>query len=96
MRFKSSVSTLLLLAIQPSHAEFNVQNVALNCLICHSSNESVFENDIPDITNLATQEIQQALLDFKYDKKTATLMPRITKAYSDEELRQLANWLSKH
>lgn len=96
MKLKKSASVLLLLTIQSSHAEFNVQNIALNCLICHASSENVSENDIPTITNLSTQEIQQTLLDFKYDRIPATLMPRIAKAYSDEELRQLAEWLSKH
>lgn len=94
MRLKKSVLVLVLLSIQPCHAEFNVHNVALNCLICHSSGDGASENDIPNITNLSTQEIQQALLNFKYDRTRATLMPRIAKAYSDEQLQQLADWLS--
>lgn len=96
MKLKKSASVLFLLTIQSSYAEFNVQNIALNCLICHASSENVSKNDIPTITNLSTQEIQQTLLDFKYDRIPATLMPRIAKAYSDEELQQLAEWLSKH
>jgi sulfide dehydrogenase cytochrome subunit len=94
MRLKKSTSVLFLLLIQPCHAEFNVQNVALNCLTCHSSSEGGSENDIPNVTNLSTQELQQSLLDFKYDRLPATLMPRIAKAYSDEQLQQLADWLS--
>jgi cytochrome c553 len=36
------------------------------------------------------------LLDFKYDKQVATLMPRIAKGYNDQELEALADYLGKH
>jgi cytochrome c553 len=39
--------------------------------------------------------LQQALLDFKYDKTNATLMPRIAKAYSDAEISAVAAYLSQ-
>jgi len=35
------------------------------------------------------------LLDFKYDRKPATLMPRLVKGYSDAELQAVAEYLGK-
>ena len=85
----------LLMSAQPLKAEFSPQNVALNCLICHESAQPSTAGEIPDLTELSSAELQQALLDFKYDRRSATLMPRIAKGYSDAELQAVAEWLAQ-
>ncbi|MCQ8118699.1 c-type cytochrome [Methylomonas rosea] len=53
------------------------------------------KSSIPSLKNVSAQQIRQALLDFKYDRKPATLMPRLAKGYSDAELAAVAEYLSR-
>jgi cytochrome c553 len=77
------------------HAEIDAQVIAFNCLNCHAKDPFYADSAIPPLKNLSKQQIQQALLDFKYDRKPATLMPRLAKGYSDEELAAVAEYLSR-
>lgn len=85
----------LLMTTSPIQADFDAQSLALNCLICHESGEDPAADDIPGLAGLSSAELYQALLDFKYDKRAATLMPRIAKGYSDAQLQAVADWLSQ-
>jgi len=76
------------------HAEIDARAIAFNCRNCHAESNSDTESSIPSLKNLSEQQIQQALLDFKHDKKPGTLMPRLVKGYSDEELAAVAEYLS--
>lgn len=76
-------------------AELAPQIIALNCFNCHQTTTESTEYSIPNFGNLSSAQLLQALLDFKYDRKPATLMPRIAKGYSDSELAALANFLSQ-
>ena len=77
-----------------SYAELNGQNIALNCFNCHNPKPTA-NSAIPSLSGYSQQRLQQALLDFKYDKTNATLMPRIAKAYSDAEISAVAAYLSQ-
>ncbi len=78
----------------PCRAEVGTQMIALNCMSCHRQKSDVSSADIPALDSLSEQQISQALLDFKYGRTQATLMPRIVKGYSDEELQKLAAYLA--
>lgn len=86
---------VLLLMVFPCHAELDAQAIALNCMSCHQLDSTSAEVGIPALKSLSKHQIQQALLDFKYDKKQASLMPRIAKGYSDSELKAVAEFLSR-
>ncbi|WKJ92048.1 hypothetical protein QZJ86_07865 [Methylomonas montana] len=77
------------------HAEIDAQAIAFNCLNCHADSSASVDTSIPSLETLSREQIQQALLDFKYDRKPATLMPRLAKGYSDEELAAVADYLSR-
>lgn len=87
-----------ILALMPCWvcAEQNTQAIAFNCLTCHQSGSNTADDALPDLQTLSEQKILQALLAFKYDKKPATLMPRIAKGYSDAELAAVAGYLTQH
>ncbi|MGZ4959529.1 MAG: c-type cytochrome [Methylomonas sp.] len=72
-------------------AEIDAQAIALNCRSCHADAPS----EIPPLQNLSSEQIRRMLLDFKYDRKAATLMPRIAKGYSDAELQAVADYLGR-
>ncbi len=90
------VGLLLLVWLFPVHAEISAQVIALNCLNCHLSDSAASKGAIPTFQYLSAAELRQLLLDFKYDRKPATLMPRIAKGYSDTELSAVADYLSPH
>lgn len=82
-----------LMLFQQSHADIGAESMALNCRNCHDQNAAV--TAVPVLNDMPVQQLRQKLLDFKYDKTAATLMPRIAKAYSDAELIAVAGYLGK-
>lgn len=95
MIVKQRLAALSLLWSIPGIAEINPQLLALNCLSCHPDQATAANGGIPPLTGLSAQKIQQDLLGFKYGRKPATLMPRIAKGFSDEELRAIADYLAQ-
>jgi cytochrome c553 len=92
---KRLVTALIgLLLSQPSTAELSPATIAMNCRNCHSQNAQ--DSQPLSLSLQSAQEIRSKLLEFKYNPKNATLMPRIVKAYSDEELSAVADYLGQH
>lgn len=67
------------------------QAIAFNCLTCHNADNPA--DAPPPLPALGSRHILAALTAFKYDRKPATIMPRIAKGYSDAELAQVAELL---
>ena len=87
------IPAFILLNSQPSLADINPQSIAFNCRNCHS--QQVQGTQPVSLEQFSVGEIRENLLNFKYDKKSATLMPRIAKGYSDAELSAVAEFLGK-
>lgn len=68
--------------------------IAMNCLSCHGESDSSAGITIPGLDRLERGELRQALLDFKYGGKPGTLMPRLAKGYSDDELAAVAEFIA--
>lgn len=77
-------------------ADIAPQAIVLNCMNCHGELSAVEASPIPSLKRLSEPQMRQMLLDFKYDRKPASLMPRIAKGYSDEELSAVAAYLGRH
>lgn len=77
-----------------SLAELNPESMAINCYNCHNPNPNI-DSAIPSLQGLSAAQLEQALLNFKYQPSQATLMPRLAKAYSDAEIKALAEYLSR-
>ncbi|MGD0958985.1 MAG: hypothetical protein ABSB19_04185 [Methylomonas sp.] len=75
-------------------ADADTQIMAFMCLNCHAPQTA--QAAVPALDNLTAAQISQKLLDFKYDRLAATIMPRLAKGYSDQELQKLADYLGKH
>lgn len=75
------------------YADINVKAIAWMCGNCHGAVEAA--NTLPSLTGLSGQDIQEKLLAFKYDKRLASIMPRIAKGYTDAELQAVAQYLGK-
>ncbi|WP_445368681.1 c-type cytochrome [Methylomonas sp. BW4-1] len=98
MKRMGYVSAALLASALSSmaYAEIDARAMAFNCWNCHTDSNLDAQSSSPSLKSLSAQQIQQALLDFKYDKRPATLMPRLAKGYSDTELAAVAEYLSRH
>ncbi|WP_347987828.1 c-type cytochrome [Methylomonas sp. AM2-LC] len=82
--------------ITTSYADINAPLMAYMCRNCHDP-AGMSTPVVPALDKLTAQQFQKMLMDFKYDKQTAaTIMPRIAKGYTDQELQALADYLSKH
>lgn len=69
-----------------------VQGLIDNCFACHRHPQQT--TGLPVIEGRNPQELSQLLLDYKYGRQPATLMPRILKALSDSEIQAIALALS--
>ena len=71
------------------------QLIAFACSGCHGT-DGQFENPgFPKLKSRPSEELELALLDFKYDRKKSSIMGRISKGYTDAELRSVALYFSR-
>jgi sulfide dehydrogenase cytochrome subunit len=68
---------------------------AQTCNVCHG-NASYISPTMPPIRGADASAIYRSLIDFKTDKRPYTIMGRIARGYSDEQLKALADYLSKN
>lgn len=74
-----------------SKADVPGKLIAYNCYSCHGQNLDNLNLSPP----LEQNKLIQTLLSFKYDKTVATIMPRITKGYTDSELKSVAAYINR-
>ena len=65
---------------------------AVACSGCHPASPRVI-SPVPRLATMDRAAIGRALLDFKAGRRAATVMDRIAKGFSDEEIQALAAWL---
>jgi cytochrome c553 len=61
------------------------------CSGCHASNAAV-GTQVPSLIGRKPDEIIAALAAFKNGQRPATVMDRIAKGFSDDEIRAIAEW----
>lgn len=67
----------------------DTQNLASGCSGCHGLAGNGYDS-LPAIAGRSPDEFMQSMLDFKADRRQDTVMNRIAKGFSDEELMRLA------
>lgn len=93
VRFGISAA-LLCLASAAAQAEVNQVRVwAAACANCHGTDGHALKGMEP-LAGKDKDDMLQKLLDFKNDRKPATLMHQISKGYTDEQLTQLAAYFA--
>jgi cytochrome subunit of sulfide dehydrogenase len=65
---------------------------AASCTGCHASNPKV-ETRVPRIAGRSPAEIVAAMEAFRSGQKSATVMDRIAKGFTEAEVRAIADWL---
>ena len=82
-----------------SHASVNAGEeirkrfIAQSCSGCHVA--KIEEHSIPNLKSLSREVFASRMNSFKNDQIPSTVMGRIAKGYSEEEIILLANYLGK-
>ncbi|MCS7100290.1 MAG: cytochrome C [Burkholderiaceae bacterium] len=74
-------------AAQP--ASLRSAMMAASCNACHGPDGASIAG-IPPLNGRPAEELAKIMLDFKYDRRSGTVMNRHMRGYSDEELRAIA------
>jgi len=64
---------------------------AASCSGCHAASARV-ETPVPPIKGRSQAGIADAMIEYKSGKRPGTIMDRIAKGFSDEEIRAIAAW----
>lgn len=68
--------------------------LSLSCASCHGT-EGKSATITPFIAGMGKAYMYKTLLDYKYGRKTGTMMQKHVKGFSDAELEQIALYFSK-
>lgn len=77
-----------------SAADLRAQMLANPCISCHGPDNKA-AGSIPPIVNLKADYIKSTMQAFRSDERKGTVMNRIAKGYTDEEIEALAKYFSK-
>jgi cytochrome subunit of sulfide dehydrogenase len=66
---------------------------ATSCSGCHSTSAKI-ETPVPPIRGQNATDIVAAMQGFRSGERPSTVMGRIAKGYSDDEIRAIAAWLA--
>lgn len=82
-------------AQQRTAAISDTELAAQACNVCHG-NASYVSPTMPRIRGTDAGALYTSLIELKADKRQATIMNRIAKGYSDEQLKAISEYLSKN
>lgn len=68
------------------------RNLAATCANCHGTNGNVRGKDVKPLAGVAAEKILAQIADFKSGAQPATIMHQISKGYTDEQLKLIANY----
>jgi sulfide dehydrogenase cytochrome subunit len=83
--FKTIIISLAVFSSSPA-TEVSGKVIAYACYSCHGEKSANLK--------LSKNELTATLMAFKTDRKYATIMNRITKGFTDTELKAVASYLS--
>jgi sulfide dehydrogenase cytochrome subunit len=66
---------------------------AAACSGCHATNAAA-ETPVPKITGRSADETVKLMAEFRSGEKPSTVMGRIAKGFTDDEMRPIAAWLA--
>lgn len=78
----------------PCAAQTLPSSLALSCAACHGT-DGKSPGAIPTLDGRSVKEMKEALTGFKNGTRQATVMNRMAKAYTDQEIDALAEYFSK-
>ena len=70
------------------------RTLVFNCYACHGT-DGRSPGSIPSINGQSISFLKQRLMEFKRDQRDPTIMNRIAKGYSDEEIARIADYIGR-
>ena len=64
---------------------------AVSCSGCHANNKQV-ETPVPPLAGRPAAELAKDMIAFKSGERKGTIMDRIAKGFSDDEIQAIAAW----
>lgn len=83
---KDEVREIPIESANVSFAPVLEQALLAHCSACHGN----IDPGIPSLDGLTSQEIKDALIDYKTDETGGSVMHRLARGYSDEEMARMA------
>ena len=74
--------------------DFSTQMLMNNCYTCHTDTAHSKSLNFVPLDNKSSSELVIALLAYKNDKNKGTIMNRIAKGYTEEQIDRIANYIS--
>ncbi len=65
-----------------------------NCSACHGTHGAVFNEIMPPLAGMDRDTFVKLMLDFKYGVRPTIVMNDVAKAYTEEEIRRMADYFS--
>src|SRR5689334_5520796 len=81
------------LIVAPGLAGASSPPGAAACLGCHSA--TVDSSPMPSLESFTAEQIVTAMQAFRSGSRPATVMNRIAKGFSDEEVKAIADWYGR-
>ncbi len=81
----------------PAQSGESAADIALltaSCSGCHA--KDLANDDFPQIYGRPASEIREAMLAYRSDEQSGTVMNRIAKGYSETEIDAMAQYLAEH
>ena len=85
---------VILALAMPASAQQLPSALALTCATCHGT-DGKSPGSIPTIAGRPAKDLKDALVGFKAGTRPSTVMNRLAKGYTDQEINDLAAYFSK-
>jgi len=97
MKHRTLLATALLVAaasLQPLMADHDSgRTIGLTCFGCHGA-DGVSLGAVPSMKGMSEEHVRTAMTDFKSGKRSGTIMNRIAKGYTDDQIKALAKFVA--
>ena len=95
---KANIAAIAAMLVAPMIAQaqdagLSGQAMAQTCYVCHGPDGRSVEA-IPSLMRGQKEFVVRQMLDFKADRRPATVMNRLAKGYSDEQIAAIADYLA--
>lgn len=71
------------------------QLLAQNCAACHGVNGREFDESMPPLAGMDTEQFIDAMRAFKKGTRPAIIMDRVARGYRQEEIRAMAQFFAR-
>lgn len=96
-KFITTSAILLAMAFGSAHAADPRSGSMLGntCAGCHGTDGASAGLTMPNIAGLDKSYLEKSMIDFKYGVRPATIMDRIARGYTDQEIKTIAGFFSR-